>query len=437
MTVGNDQTCRVWASLPIVANSESQQQQQQQHEQSNEEVWVEIARPQVHGYDLSTITSLSTPDHRHLFVSGADEKELRVFDATKTFDQLLRRLNQNIQHDHNEDENGNNHRVDLAYIPSLGLSNKATASEGAEQDTGGVSESSTQLPLERDLGAVSLWPEVRKLYGHNTELTRLTSTTTARSGTRSDKDMLQKDVLVASSAKARDVEAACIRLWHVTENRCAQILEGGHRSTVTALAFSPDSRFLVSSGKDRRLCIWERKKLVENNNTWGSFALSSAVDGAHKRIVWGAHFCPFDSNIFATCSRDGTIKLWKLSNNDTTTVLEEILMFSPSRLMSNGKPESVTSLCFAPKPIENDDGGGGNVAILAVGLENGMIELWQVPINGSGDMLRLALALPSENCHMASVTKLAWRPLGTHNRNDMLLASASMDHGCRIFKINF
>ncbi len=416
LTVGNDQTCRVWASLPLADGTSEQG-----------EVWVEIARPQVHGYDLSAIASLSTPDQRHIMVTGADEKELRVFDATRTFDKLLRRVSSHI------DSEDTNARVDLAYIPSLGLSNKATASEGAEQDTGGVSESSTQLPLERDLGAVSLWPEVRKLYGHNTELTRLTATTTAKSGVRSETDMLQRDVLVASSAKARDVEAACIRIWNVIENRCAQVLQGGHRSTVTALAFSPDTRFLVSSGKDRRLCVWERKLLEENK--CGTFELSSAVDSAHKRIVWGAHCCPFDSTVFATCSRDGTIKLWKVLQNETTTVIKETLMFSPTTLASNGKPESVTSISFAPKAIKEDVG----TAVLAVGLENGLIELWLVPVDGSSKNPKLLYALPSNYCHIASVTKLAWRPIRPTDATDgaMVLASASMDHGCRIFKLQF
>ena len=40
-----------------------------------------MARPQVHGYDLNCLTLM--PNHR--FASGADEKLVRVFDATKNF----------------------------------------------------------------------------------------------------------------------------------------------------------------------------------------------------------------------------------------------------------------------------------------------------------------------------------------------------------------
>ena len=407
LTVSNDHTCRAWASL-AVTNAVPLEK---------EEVWVEIARPQVHGYSISAIASVSTKDRRHLLVSGADEKELRVFDATKTFITLLGKLC------HSEEDEAS-HRVDLAFIPSLGLSNKASAAEGAEQDSSGVSESNTQLPLERDLGAVSLWPEIQKLYGHNTELFRLTSTAASNVGT--ENDITPKDTIVASSARARDAEAACIRLWNITENRCLQVLTGGHRSTVTAMCFSPDANHLVTSGKDRRLCVWSRIN--------DEFTLSCAMDMAHRRIVWGTHFCPFDSSVFATCSRDGSIKIWKLSNTDgSNQVLQETAAFSSRTLLASGKPESVTSVAFAPRPVST---GTRSVALLAVGLENGIVELWYVPLEAIHGSPATAYVLPADHCHNAAVTKLAWRPQNESTQGeDFVLAGASSDHGCRIWRI--
>ena len=43
--------------------------------------WHEVARPQVHGHDLTCVKAL--PGHR--FASGADEKIVRVFESTKMF----------------------------------------------------------------------------------------------------------------------------------------------------------------------------------------------------------------------------------------------------------------------------------------------------------------------------------------------------------------
>ena len=35
-----------------------------------------------------------------------------------------------------------------------------------------------------------------------------------------------------------------------------KVLDGGHKSSVTCLSFDPTGTILVSSGKDRRVCVW-------------------------------------------------------------------------------------------------------------------------------------------------------------------------------------
>ena len=50
--------------------------------------WHELARPQIHGYDLNTISTLN--DWK--FVSGADEKVLRIFQTSKSTANLITRL---------------------------------------------------------------------------------------------------------------------------------------------------------------------------------------------------------------------------------------------------------------------------------------------------------------------------------------------------------
>ena len=403
LTVSTDQTCRLWGPVQISTGAE---------------IWVELARPQVHGYDLTTLASISTPTRRHRFVSGADEKEIRVFDAPMNAIKILE-ATKGTSNLSSDDGVG---RVERAYIPSLGLSNKASAVDGAVEDTDGATEDqdALHLPLERDLGAVSLWPEVGKLYGHNTELYCLTSTQTARSGAQIDGPYANEN-LVASSAKARDIKDASIRIWDVETGKCVQVLSGGHKATVATLAFSPDGAFLASSGKDRRLCIWSRKAGGPEN----PFVLATAVDSAHKRIIWSAHFCPHDPSLLATGSRDGIIKVWRLSGSDVGVKL--ILLFTFEATSRSGrKAESVTAVSFAPIPSREGE------ALLAVGLEDGLIEIWSI----GQDAFEMVNALDPSLCHFATVTKLCWQPIRDPGTNMLVLATSSKDHGVRLFRVS-
>jgi elongator complex protein 2 len=400
LTVSKDQTCRLWGPVSNTAGTD---------------VWLELARPQVHGYDLSAVTSISSPSHRHIMITGADEKEIRVFDAPMNTLRVLeatKNLSTSTLDNYHQ-------RVERAYIPSLGLSNKASASDGANEDTEHLMEEydGCHLPLERDLGAVSLWPEIAKLYGHNTELFCLTSTCAARSGIY-DND--GTPILVASSSKARDAQDASIRLWDIESGKCVQVLSGGHKSTVATLAFSSDGKYLASSGKDRRLCIW--KKVNEPN----AFELGALIESAHKRIVWSGHFCPHNPTLLATGSRDGLVKIWCLTESEKG--LSPILQLSfEASSRSSTKAQSVTALAFAPLPVQDD------LPLLALGLEDGLLELWAI----NGKSSNLVCVVDPSSCHSSKITKLCWRPERDKEEHKLILASTSEDHGVRLHQINY
>lgn len=109
--------------------------------------------------------------------------------------------------------------------------------------------------------------------------------------------------------------------------------------------------------------------------------------------------------------------------------------FEPSS-RTGAKAESVTALAFAPRAQEN--------AVLALGLECGFIELWSVPTVETSKC-QLLFLFPNASSHIATVNKLAWRPLRDDNENDaggssaakLTLASCGMDHGCRVFELEF
>lgn len=68
----NLQTSRIFA--PWLAESHSE----------NRDSWHEIARPQVHGHDINCVTIIKGKGN-HRFVSGAEEKVARVFEAPLSF----------------------------------------------------------------------------------------------------------------------------------------------------------------------------------------------------------------------------------------------------------------------------------------------------------------------------------------------------------------
>jgi elongator complex protein 2 len=111
MTVSEDKTARTFAPWALRDKSRTR------------ETWHEIARPQIHGYELTTLTFAQA--QRHRVVTGADEKLLRVFDAPQTFVDTLTAIS---------DVDLGSESVDrplAASQPSLGLSNKPYFAGGA------------------------------------------------------------------------------------------------------------------------------------------------------------------------------------------------------------------------------------------------------------------------------------------------------------------
>ena len=149
ITVSKDQTARVHA--PWVDGNG---------------VWHEVARPQVHGYDLACCASLS----QHRLVSGAEEKLLRAFAAPSSFlSNLALVTGRQVGEGHGALAEG-------ASVPSLGLSNKAVfeENEGREEserhvkdlypDSYFTKQLSSKPPPEETLVQNTLWPEVHKLF---------------------------------------------------------------------------------------------------------------------------------------------------------------------------------------------------------------------------------------------------------------------------------
>jgi len=77
-----------------------------------------------------------------------------------------------------------------------------------------------------------------------------------------------------------------------------------HTGSVYALQFSPDGKHLLSGGKDAHLNIWQTAK-----GEWQPVRSIPAHNYAIYKIAYNN-----ENHIFATCSRDKTIKIWNVDN---------------------------------------------------------------------------------------------------------------------------
>ncbi|KAJ1526983.1 hypothetical protein ONE63_008528 [Megalurothrips usitatus] len=382
--------------------------------------WHELARPQVHGYDIQCLAIIS----RYQYASGAEEKVVRLFKAPGNFIENFQRIC-----------GVNEKNVDEllaaapagASVPSLGLSNKAVFNGETMVPCGDSSNSNenaegyftpvslSEPPKEEDLLQNTLWPEVQKLYGHGYEIYSLAASHDGK--------------LLASASKATSSQHAAIILWDVQNWQQLQKLHS-HELTVTRLAFSPNDQYLLSVSRDRCWSIFER----QSEGSVPSFKLLVATNkstGIHTRIIWSCAWTP-DSKFFATGSREGKVVVW---GGHTTPKEGAALGYWSSASAPLVLKDSVTSLAFAP--CKNSD----DAYILAAGLEGGQIVVhnWK---SSQEEPWKLKLSLNKNLAHHLTVKQLAFCPhVGESEDNKKLkshlLASAGADHAVKIHAIPF
>lgn len=327
LSTGSDQTTRLHAEW----------------KHKNGDSWHEIARPQIHGYDLNCIDSISPSQ----FISGGDEKLLRVFDEPRGTADLLSSIC-GIRA-----TNGNN-MPDAANIPVLGLSNKRVDHVEDEKldsrnEIGGEDEKSVpatlpkelnlyRAPLEDELARHASWPEKEKLYGHGYEISAVASN---HSGS-----------VIATSCKASSIDHAVIRLYTTSNWREVKPSLKVHSLTIMCLCFSNDDQYLLSVGRDRQWAIFERDRLQSEQYT-----LKESNPKGHSRMILSASWAPLrSSRIFATAGRDKAVKLWKMQTEKSECMATMLVTSAATAI-------DIFSHCVQDK------------IIMAVGLESGDLSI--------------------------------------------------------------
>ncbi|KAM9738304.1 elongator complex protein 2 [Menidia menidia] len=442
LSVGSDQTTRLFTPWRKQGGKRA--------------TWHEISRPQIHGYDMQCLTMVG----RFQFVSGADEKVLRVFQAPRNFVENFANIS-GISKEKLLASSDSANLPEGASTPALGLSNKAVfqgdlvpKTNEEERHFSSVSDqyqesyflplNLTEPPPEDHLLQNTLWPEVQKLYGHGFEMFCLASDS-ART-------------VVASACKASKAEHAAVLLWSTATWRQLQTLPC-HTLTVTQMAFSPDAQLLLAVSRDRSWSLWRRNPPTEEcPEPQFSLRAHTAKDTAvHSRIIWSCDWSP-DSKYFVTSSRDKRVIVWGPCRPECSEEPALPLEIKPcSSILDVG--DSATAVAFCPVFCSD------NSYLLAVGLEAGRVLLYRwspgQEAAGGGDWIRCGQTDASQS-HALAVKRLRWRPRagragaegseragrgrgeGEEEEEEeeeeegswLQLASASADRAVKIFSVN-
>ncbi|XP_061444959.1 elongator complex protein 2 isoform X3 [Rhineura floridana] len=422
ISVSSDQTARIFAPW--------------KRENKAEVSWHEIARPQVHGYDMQCLAMTG----RFQFVSGADEKVLRVFTAPRNFMENFSSIS-----GISLEKLYTGQIIDLpegATVPALGLSNKAvfqagdTAAQTTEEEEKLSNASSqyhenyfqpchfTEPPTEDHLLQNTLWPETQKLYGHGYEIFCVACN--------------NAKTVIASACKASKIEHAAIILWSTTTWKQLQSLSF-HSLTVTQISFSPNDTFLLAVSRDRKWSLWKCKDVsqTEPEPAFSLFAYTNQNTAVHSRIIWSCDWTP-DSKYFITGSRDKKVIIWGecgSSEENKENGLGAIQLCSSVLDIGDSVTALSTSHVLAP------DGS----YIIAIGTECGKIHLykWKPADKRLLSDWNKCGETDNSQSHTLVVKQLCWRKrLGRAGQdaagssNWLQLASCGADCSVKIFNIN-
>jgi WD40 repeat protein len=210
-----------------------------------------------------------------------------------------------------------------------------------------------------------------------------------------------------------------VKLWRlvstpdglISSATCVATLDesnGGHSGSVYSVAFHPKAPLLATGSYDSTVKLW---RLSSDNSSATCVATLDKSNGGHREIVTSIAFHP-TAPLLATGSYDSTVKLWRLSSDNSSATCVATLDKS-----NGGHSKSVWSVAFHPW-----------APLLATGSSDYTIKLWRLsPDNLS--VTCVATLDESNKGHSDHVFSVAFHPTAP------LLATSSADNTVKLWKL--
>ncbi|KAF9143174.1 hypothetical protein BG015_000523, partial [Linnemannia schmuckeri] len=128
------------------------------------------------------------------------------------------------------------------------------------------------------------------------------------------KTLVQERILVATYSPNGQQLAlgtdTSVYLWNLQSDE-PNVKLRGHVGLVCCIAYSPCGQWLASGSEDETVRLWQRQSGEEES--WSCVAVVRRFYGSVEDVVWN----PMVPMEFVTTSKDGSVRQWRVSSNDS------------------------------------------------------------------------------------------------------------------------